>query len=180
MKARFSITNLLIIISIIFTFISFQNQEILNFWLNDYFLSQNDYLRFFIQICFYSFLHWWIMHLVFNSLFIYIFWNQVEEIIWWKLFLIFFILTTLFNTIFILLFSSWNTIWISGFCMALLSFYTLKLYEVKNTEYKWWITAIIVNILIWFSGSISLVWHLFWAIFGGIYYLILKILKSPN
>ncbi len=175
---KWSISNSLIIISIIFTFVSFQNNEILNFWMNHSFFSQNEYIKFFIQICFYSFIHWNIMHLVFNSLFLYIFWNKVEELIGNKLFVVFFILTTLFNALFIFMFSSGNTIWISWFGMALLSFYTLKLYEIRNDEYKWWITAIIINILIWFSPSISMVWHLFWVLFWSIFYILLRWIKK--
>jgi len=173
-----TLSNFLIIISFIFTLISVKNPEILSFWMNNFFILQNDFLKVFIQFCFYSFLHWWVLHLVFNSIFIYIFWNKVEEIIWFKNYFIFFILTTVFNWIFILLLSNSNTIWISWFALALLSFYTLKLHEVKNSDYKWWITAIILNVLIWFSSQISFVWHLFWAIFWVIYFYILKIIKK--
>lgn len=167
---KLTLSNSLIIISIIFTLISFQNDEILIYWMNKIFLLNQDYIQFFIQFCFYNFLHWSIIHLLFNSLFIYFFWNKVEEIIWKKSFIIFFVSTTIFNAIFLLLFSNWNTIWISWFCMALLSFYTLKLKEIWDNEYKWWITAIIINILIWFTWNISLIWHLFWAIFWWIYF----------
>lgn len=174
---KLTLSNSFIIISTIFTLISFKNQEILVYWMNKFFLLNENYIQILIQFCFYSFIHWNIIHLLFNSLFLYIFWNKVEEIIWKKLFITFFILTTIFNGIFLLLLSSWNTIWISWFGMALLSFYTLKLYQIGNDEYKWWITAIIINILIWFSSSISLIWHLFWAIFWWIYFLALKLTK---
>lgn len=167
----------MIIISFIFTLISLKNPEILVFWMNSYFIIIWNYLNLFFQFLIYSFLHWWFLHLIFNSIIIYIFWNKVEDIIWWKNYVIFFILTTIFNWIFILLLSNWNTIWISWFAIALLSFYTLKLYEVKNSEYKWWITAIIINVLIWFSSQISFIWHLFWAIFWVIYFYILKLKK---
>lgn len=174
---KLTLSNSLIIISIVFTLVSFQNNEILIYWMNNYFLFQNDYINFLFQLCFYSFIHWSIMHLVFNSLFLYIFWNKVEEFIWKKLFINFFVLATIFNAIFLLMFSHGNTIWISWFGMALLSFYTLKLHQIGDSEYKWWITAIIINILIWFTWNISLVWHLFWAIFWGIYFMFLKLIK---
>lgn len=175
---KLTISNSLIIISIIFTLISFQNEEIMYLWMNSDFLIQQNYIKFLFQICFYSFIHGSIMHLVFNSLFLYIFWNQVEQSIGNKLYILFFILTTLFNTIFILIFSTWTTIWISGFGMALLSFYTYNLYNKNDSEYKWWITAIIINILLWFSSTISLTWHLFWALFWCLYYFILKTIKK--
>lgn len=164
-------------ISIIITFISFLNNDILLFWMNDYFLLSQDYFKIFLQFSFYSFLHWSIFHLLFNWIFLYYFWNQVEIILWFKKYLIFFVLTTIFNWISILLFADWNTIWISWFCMALLSFYTLKLFEIRNSEYKWWITAIIVNIFIWLTPWISLIWHLFWAIFGWLFYLWNKLIN---
>jgi len=174
---KLNITNSLIIISIIFTIISFQKEDILFFWMNNYFLNSWEYFELFLQFCFYSFIHGSIMHLAFNSLFLYIFWNQVEEILWSKKYLIFFVLNTIFVWISILIFSKANTVWISWFGMALISFYTFYLYRKKDSEYKWWITAIIINIIIWFSPTISLVWHLFWAIFGLIYFIIYKIWK---
>ena len=109
--------------------------------------------------------------------YIYIFWNKVETIIGKQAFLQFFILTVLFDGIFILFFSSGITKWISGFGMALLSYYTLKLYEIKDPDYKWWITGIVIGSIIGFSTNISVVWHFFWAVFGWIYYFILKQIK---
>lgn len=173
-----NISNSLIIISAIFTFFSFKDSEFLIFWMNDFFLVQWDYLKLFFQFCFYSFLHWSILHLVFNSLFLYIFWNKVEEYMGKKDYFIFFIFVTILNWISLLILSSWNTIWISWFAMALLAFYTLMLYQVRDNEYKWWITALIINILIWFSAQISLVWHLFWAIFWWIFFYLHKIYKK--
>lgn len=172
---KLTLSNSFIAISAVFTFLSFSNQEILLFWMNNYFLYSWDYFRVFFQFLFYSFLHWGIFHLLFNSAFLYFFWNQVEAILWWKKYLVFFVLSTIFNWVSILIFASGNTIWISGFCMALLSFYTFKLYEIKNPEYKWWITAIIINVVIWLTPWISLVGHLFWAVFGWVFYLWEKI-----
>lgn len=175
---KLTISNSLIIISAIITFISFKNIELLSFWMNGYFFALWDYMKLVLQFIFYSFLHWSIFHLLFNWVFLYYFWNQVEIILWFKKYLIFFVLATVFNWVSILIFTSWNTIWISGFCMALLSFYTLKLFEIKNPEFKWWITAIIINVAIWLTPWISLVWHLFWAIFGWIFYYFDKLLKK--
>lgn len=175
---KLTISNSFIIISAIITFISFKNIELLSFWMNGYFFALWDYMKLVLQFIFYSFLHWSIFHLLFNWVFLYYFWNQVEIILWFKKYLIFFVLATVFNWVSILIFTSWNTIWISGFCMALLSFYTLKLFEIKNPEFKWWITAIIINVAIWLTPWISLVWHLFWAIFGWIFYYFDKLLKK--
>lgn len=169
---KLTISNSLIIISLIFTLVSLQKPDLMIYWMNNIFLLEWKYINFVIQLCFYSFLHWGLLHLIFNSLFLYIFWNKIENEIWAKSFLIFFILTTLFNSFFILNFSNGNTVWISWFWMALLSFYTMSLYKIKNQDYKWWITAIIINIAMWFWTNISLIWHLFWAVFWYIYYII--------
>lgn len=61
--------------------------------------------------------------------------------------------------------------------MALLTYYTIILYEEKNDEYKWWITAIIVSILIWLSPEISLLWHLAWVIYAILFYIAYKKIK---
>lgn len=173
-KNNLSFSNLLILISLIFTLISFLFPEVLIMWMNKHFLFKWDYLYLWIQFFTYSFLHGWILHLLSNSLFLYIFWNPVEQIIWKNKFILFFILTTIFNWIFLLIFSSWNTIWISWFAMAILTYYTLILKSRWNPEYKWWIVAIIINLLIWLDASISFLWHFAWALFWLIFYSFLR------
>lgn len=175
---KLTLSNSFIIISTIFTLVSFQNPEILNYGMSQYFLERNDYINFLIQIAFYSFLHGWWFHLIFNSLFLYIFWNQIEERIGKKMYMFFFVFTTIFNAIFILFFSQGVTIWISGFWMALISLYTLILYQEWNSEYKWWITAIIINTLIGLSATISFAGHLWGAIMWALFFGIMKIIKK--
>lgn len=171
---KFSISNSLILIAIIFTYFAFKNNEMNIFGMNHFFIEQWKYFDFLIQICFYSFLHGSLLHILFNSLFVYVFGNKIEDIIGKKSFSLFFILTTIFNSIFLLLFTTGNTIGMSWFGMALLSYYTLMLYKNNDSEYKWWITAIVINVLIWLSPGISLIGHLFWAIFWIIFYFIQK------
>jgi hypothetical protein len=174
MKLKTTISNLLIIISAITTIIAVFIPNLYIFGMNNNFLNQWLYHIYIIQFFTWTFLHWWFFHLLFNSIFIYYFWNMVEWMIWRKKFIIFFIFTVFFNWIAISLLSNWNTIWISWFCMALLSYYTLELRSRNNPEYKWWITAIIINVWIWLMPWISLLWHLFWAISGIIYYILTK------
>lgn len=169
---RTSISNYLIIISIFFTFLAFYHPWLYNFGMNSYFLNRWIYHIYFIQFFTSNFLHWWILHLLFNSIFIYYFWNIVELILWSKKYLIFFVFTAIFNGLLLTILSAWNTIWISWFAMAILAYYTLELKEQKNPEYNWWITALVINIVIWFHPQISLFWHLFWAIAWVIFYLI--------
>ncbi len=168
-----SVSNIFIIISAITTALSMFVGWLVNFWINTNYLWESMYHLFILQFFLYQFLHWSIWHIIFNSVFIYIFWNWLEWIIWKKKYIIFFIFNTIFVWIALFLFTkeNTNTIWISGFCMALLSYFTLELYSKWDPEYKGWITAIIINIGIWFMPWISLIWHLFGAIWGVLFFL---------
>ena len=174
MQNRFTISNLLIIISMIITFISFNYLDIIEFWMNTYYINSWDYIHYILQYFLYNFIHWNYMHLFSNILFIYLFWNLVENIVTRNKYIIFFIFITIFNWIWLSVFSDWNTIWISWFALAILVYYTLELKSLKNPEYKWWITAIIISIWVWFVPWISLLWHLFWAIWWAIFYYLNK------
>lgn len=174
MLIKLSITNILIIISAFFTLLLYISPDLSFFWMNDIYLSQGKYHIYFIQFFTWTFLHWGIIHFLSNSLFMLIFWNIVELIIWRKNYILFFLFSIFFIWLGLTLFSEWNTIWISWFCMALLSFYTLKLKSLKNPDYKGWITAMFINIGIWFYPWISLLGHLFWAIAWVIFYYLLK------
>jgi len=174
MYTKSSISNILIVISVIATFLVSINPALYIFWMNNSFLNQWIYYIYIIQFFTGSFIHAWFVHLFFNSIFIYFFWNIVELIIWRNKFIVFFVFVTIFNWVLLSIFTVWNTIWISWFCMALITYYTLELKSKNNPEYKWWITAILLNIWIWFIPSISLLWHLFWTIAWVIFYLLNK------
>jgi len=167
-------SNFLIYCSIFFTLLSFIIPNILLFGINDFFIVNWKWYMIFIQFFVWSFLHWSFMHLLFNSIFIYYFWNILELLIWKKKMIYFFIFTVFFIGTMLLINIKWNTIWISWFAMALLSYYTLELKSRKNPEYKWWITALILNIAIWLVPWISLLWHLYWAIAWVIFYFLNK------
>lgn len=182
MLNKISITYLFISLSFIFTIFATLNNELYVFWLNKFFLNEWNYLVFSLQLFLSNFLHWWITHLAFNSLFLYLFWTQIELLIWRVKYLYFFIFIVFFNWFF-LVFLAWdyvNTIWISGFCMAIISYFVLELKSKNNPEYKWWITALVINVWIWFLPWISLVWHLFWAIWWVIFYYINKEYLRPK
>jgi len=170
----FSVSNILIYISVIFTAISFFYQSIFRFGMNDLFLQQWIYHIFIIQMFTSMFLHGGITHILFNSVFVYLFGNQVEIAIWKKNYLYFFIFTAIFTGVWLTLVNAGNTIWISSFCLAILTYYTLHLWQKGNIEYKGWITAIIVNLAIWFYPGISLSGHLLWAIAGLIFFLLIS------
>lgn len=174
MNTNKSFSNILILTSIIATGLAHFMPQLYIFGMNNAFLNDGLYHIYVIQFFTGSFLHWWFTHLLFNSMFVYIFWNIVEMIIWRKKFIMLFVFVTVFVWVLLSIFAGWNTVWISWFCMALISYYTLELKSKNNPEYKWWITAIIINIWIWFVPGISLLWHLFWAIAWVIFYLLNK------
>jgi len=174
MKNKLTISNLLILLSWIFTLAVYINPDLYQYWINKYFFYKWDYLIYFIQFFSWTFIHSWITHFLMNSVFLYYFWNPLENIIWRKKYLIFFITCTIILGLTISNLSDWNTVWISWFAMALLSYYTVLLYSLKNPQYKWWITALAINIGIWILPWISLVWHLFWSIYWIIFFWITK------
>lgn len=170
---------------IIFTLLSFsfiatlitqiRPELIINFWMSKYYFVQWNYIQTFIQFFTSQFIHWDFFHLIFNAIFIYIFWNYVSRIIWNKILTLFFIFSSIFIWISLIIFSFGITVWMSWFALALLSFYGLELFRLKNIEYKWAVFAIILNIIIWLAPWISLLWHLFWAISGILFFILLKI-----
>jgi len=168
---RFTISNLLILISIVFTAIwYFSSSFISEWWINNFYLREWKFFHYIIQIFSWTFIHSWITHLFMNSIFIYYFWNIIEIILWKTKYLIFFILFVISNWIILAFLNDSNVIWISWFAMAILTYYTLELKKQNNPEYKWWLTAIFINIAIWLLPWISMLWHINWVIFGIIFY----------
>lgn len=170
------ISFILIGISLFFTIAKYIYPEIWIFWLNHFYLWEWNYLVYFIQLFLSNFIHWDIMHFWMNALFLYLFWYPLELLIWKNKYILFFMFIVFFNGILLTVFTSYgsNTIGISWFCMAIISYYVMELKSRNNPEYKWWITALVLNIWIWFMPWISLLWHLFGAIGGVIYYYINK------
>lgn len=173
---KLSISNTIILICIIFTFLAELNPFLYLFWMANY--LDWDYIKLFFQFLFYSFIHLWFWHLFWNSFFMFFFWNFIENLMWQKKYILFFISSFIFNWIILFLFSGWLVFWISWFCMALLSYATLIFFEHKHPDYKWWITALIIFILVWINTEVSFIWHLSWAIFGSVFYLWDKVLKK--
>ncbi len=171
----FSVSKFFVLLSFFWTLAVYLYPKVIIFGLNNYFLSEWNYLVFIVQIFVSNFLHWDFMHFLFNSIFIYYFGSILELLIWRKKYIIFFIFTAIFNAVFISFFENGgSTIWISWFAMALLSYYTLELKSKNNPEWKGWITAIALNVAIWFVPGISLWGHLFWAIAWVIFYFLNK------
>jgi len=94
----------------------------------------------------------------------------VESIIGRSKFIVFFLFNALFVGISLLFYANGNTIGISGFAMAILSYVFLELKAQRNPEYRSAGVFLLINIAIGFTGNISLVGHLSGAIFGIIFY----------
>ncbi|MCH2188231.1 rhomboid family intramembrane serine protease [Candidatus Gracilibacteria bacterium] len=167
-----SLSNILIGISALATLAGTLFPGIYLFGMNDIFLDQGYYHIYIIQFFSSVFLHGGIFHLFANSVFVYIFGNQVEDILGAKKYLLFFVISCVFVGIGVTFLSDGNTVGISGFGLAILSYYTLLLRSKKHPDYKGGITAIILSIGIGLMPGISLVGHLFGALFGIIFYLL--------
>ena len=127
------------------------------------------FFGFFEELFLYSFLHGWFWHVLSNVVF-FIFIGRIIEFshgrIWtWYLWGF----TTVFVGIFLYLFSESPTIWWSGFAMALLAVYAYDLYKNRQSDYKWALLLIVLNLLIGFGASVSFMWHFAGAIAGGLY-----------
>lgn len=169
----YSLSNIFIAISFITTAVVISIPEYYSYWINSFYLEQWFIHIFIFQLFIWIFMHWWILHLLVNSLFIFFFWNIVENLIGIKQYILLFLITLFITGTSLILLTNGNTVWISWFAMSLLWFYTARLYKIWDPEYKWWITAIIINIVIWLSPGISLIWHLsgavIWIIYGLFY-----------
>lgn len=171
-----TISNVLIFISAIFTLLTFiPSLGIYKFGMNDVFYSYGIYHIWLIQMFTSQFLHGGVLHLLMNSVFILYFWNALEVIIWKNRFVYLFIWNALFLGLVITFFWSGNTVGISGFAMAVLACYTLQLRSLKHPEWAGWLTALILNVAIGLSPGISFLWHfggaIFWMVF---WFLVIK------
>ena len=115
-------------------------------------------------------LHWGALHLFMNIIFIGYFWNTIERLLGYQKMLLFFVLNSIFLWLLLTFLSLVNTVWASGFAMAILAYYTLELYSVRHPDYQWGITALVINIWIWFMPGISLLWHLWGALFWAVFW----------
>jgi membrane associated rhomboid family serine protease len=164
-------SNILIAISFFATIISFWFQNFAIFWMHGEFLANHQYWLVVIQFIAYQFLHWGFLHFFSNSIFLYLFWNIVERQMWLTKFNLFFLGNTLFVWVALLFLSQWPTIWISGFAMAILSYYMLELRRIWHPDYKSAMLMLFINIAIGFTGNISFVGHLAGALWWGLFWL---------
>jgi membrane associated rhomboid family serine protease len=91
-----SFTNILIIVSFLFTLAVTLFPELYVFGMNTIFLEEKNYLYFVLQFFFYSFIHGGILHFLSNALFLLYFGNELEKLLKDTKYIIFFLFTTLF------------------------------------------------------------------------------------
>lgn len=169
---KITVSNALVILSLFFTVLTFFPLWIYQFGMNDDFFKQWIYYMWGVQMFSSQFLHWGILHLIMNSFFILYFGNVVERIIGPERFLLFFILNSIFLWLLLTFLWASNTVGISGFALAIITYYTLHLKSLNNPEYTWWVTAIVINVLVWLSPGISFWWHFGWMLFWGLFWLL--------
>ena len=72
--------------------------------------------------------------------------------------------------LFLFLFSSGVTIGISTYCMAILAYYAMMLKSASSPEFKNALLFLFLNIIIGFTGNISLTGHLGGAVAGLLFF----------
>jgi len=168
------------VLAVFFTWLSYLYSNILIFGMNDYFFDTGNYLYWVLQMFTSQFLHWSVLHIVSNAIFILYFWNVLERTIGREKYLLFFVTSCVFIWMVLTFLTSSNTIWISWFALGVLTYYTLILWSKWNPEYTWWITAIAINIFIGFAPGISFLGHFAWMVFWAVFWYISDKWISPK
>ncbi len=163
-----SITYMLIVICLVVTVMTYYTW--VDYGMNTYYLLQKDYMNLFMQFLLFQFIHYSFLHFLTNFIFLYIFWNIIEELIWKNKYILLFIWSVLFVWISIIIFSKATTAWISWFNLALIWVYMMEAKKRRKEEFNSAIIFLIINILLSFWAWISLVWHLSWAIWWIIFW----------
>ncbi len=171
-----SFSHLLIVFCIIIATAGFLMPTLVShFWMNRFYLLDGNYISLGIQILLFQFLHGGILHLFMNSYFLYTAWPEVEARMSRDRYTWFFVTSTIFIAIALLIFQPFtNTIGISGFAMALLSYLWIDLYSTRHPMASQILIMLVINIGIGLVPGISLVWHLFGAIWGIVWWAIFR------
>lgn len=168
-QEKISFSNILILLSFIATLAAIYNSNLYQFGMNSYFFDQEIYHIWVIQFFTSQFLHGSFLHFLSNAFFIFYFWNILENTIGKEKMILFFVFNSIFIGLGLTFLNAGNTVGISGFALALLTYYTLLLWKKWSPEYTGGITAIAINILIGFIPWISFFGHflglIFWIIF---------------
>lgn len=165
-----SVVRYIIFLCLIFSLLVFIFPDLIKFWVNRYFYVQQLYHIWILQFFSSQFIHGSVMHILFNCIGIYYFWSIVEKIIWSRCMLVFFISCSICLGLFITFMSSANTVWLSGFVMAVLAFYAKELHKQKNSEFWGVFVFLLINIALGFMPWISFIGHFLWAVYGFLFW----------
>ncbi len=173
-QPRKYISHLLILLCIIVSIFGFLKPEVIQmFWFSR--ASEWNLIHFLLQIVLFQFLHGNLLHLFLNIYFLYSAWPELEVRMKKKKYIYFFIMTTLFVSLSLFIFSpSTLTVGISGFCMALLSYLWIDLYTLRNPASNQILIMLVINILLGFSSSISFTAHAAGAVWWVIWWYMRK------
>ena len=171
-----SFSHLLILICIIIASLWLLFPEFVRLYgLNSRYINSGDYISLVVQVILFQFLHGSYLHLFMNSYFLYQAWPTLEARMSRDRYTWFFITTTIFVSIALLIFQPYvTTIGISGFCMALLSYLWVDLYTTKHPAASQILMMLVINIGIWLIPGISLLWHAAGALWGIIWWWIFR------
>lgn len=172
---RYYISHALILISVIIATLWFIFPWLTAFfWLHAIPLIPETIPFAFGQLLLYQFLHGDILHIFMNSYFLYQAGPEVESRMTRKEFLYFFLGNSVFVAVALWFLSTWYTIGISGFCMALLSYLWMDLSTQRHPMANQILIMLVINILLGLTGNISFVGHFFGAVFGALWWYLRK------
>ena len=140
----YSVTNLLILISICITLLFSLDIEILkSFYYVNYYNSW-EYILYVIQVFLSHFIYNWFFELIFYSMILLYIWNTIENYIGkvWYIWLIIFY--TLVLSFMLTMFGQWFYTGMWLFLVSLLSASIYILYHKWDNEYKWYITLLVI------------------------------------
>ena len=172
------LSHAMIVAMIIISIIGFSNTRIVDiFWFHFSGLSPEMMPSIISSTLLFQFLHWGPFHLLMNSLFLYQAGPEVESRMSRTHFIRFFIGSTIFVAVALALFSSGVTIGMSGFCMALLSYLWIDLHTTRHPLANQILIMLAFNVGIGLMPGISLIWHLFGAIWWLVWWKFFKTWK---
>lgn len=169
---KYSVSNLLIAWAFVWMLVWMLFPSLASYYgMNTYFYMRWDYGRWILQMFTSQFLHGSVFHFLANAAFIYYFGNGLEILLGKTKMLVFFVFSALITGIG-LTFFAWNvnTIGMSSFALAIISYYTIQLWSIHNPEYKGWISAIVANLAIGFIPGVSFMGHFIGMLAGGLFW----------
>lgn len=167
-----SISHLLIAVSVVVAILWSQFQVLIGYFGLHRIPFHPETIPFILgQLFLYQFLHGSALHILMNSIFLYQAGPEVEAGMTRKKFITFFLANSLFVAVCLWIFSSWVTIGISGFCMALLSYLYMDLQKRWNPSANQVLIMLVINVALGLSSDISFVGHAAGAVFGVVWWM---------